>query len=66
MNTAQEKELNMFEKAAAEFAKKQQVYNYYLKNGGYPALVNIELNDNDRFEWLKMYDIFRMGYNTLS
>ena len=38
-----------------EFAQKDYYYNYYLKNGGYPALVNEKFTDNDRFDWLKMY-----------
>ena len=38
-----------------KFAQKDYIFNYYLKNGGYPALVNKDLTDNDRFEWLKMY-----------
>jgi len=38
-----------------DFAEKDYIFKYYLKNGGYPALVNKEFTDNDRFEWLKMY-----------
>jgi len=38
-----------------EFAKKTKIFQYYLKNGGYPALVDESLNDNQRFDWLKMY-----------
>ena len=38
-----------------DFAQRMQVFQYYLVNGGYPALVNRSLNDEDRFEWLKNY-----------
>ncbi len=37
------------------FAKRTEVFRYYLVNGGYPALIDRSLNDDDRFEWLKMY-----------
>ena len=38
-----------------DFAKRMKVFQYYLIYGGYPALVNESLNDDDRFEWLKSY-----------
>jgi len=38
-----------------DFAKRKKVFDYYLLNGGYPALVNESLTDDDRFSWLKGY-----------
>lgn len=38
-----------------DFATRESAFNFYLKNGGYPALVNTELTDDDRFNWLKNY-----------
>jgi uncharacterized protein len=38
-----------------EFAQIAQYYSYYLKFGGYPALVSEELSDLDRKDWLKGY-----------
>ncbi len=38
-----------------DYGKKKGVFDYYLKFGGYPALVNKEFNDDDRFEWLSTY-----------
>ena len=38
-----------------DFAKKMKAFHYYLVNGGYPALVAENLNDDERFEWLKNY-----------
>ncbi len=38
-----------------DFAKRQKAFEYYLENGGYPALVHPELNEDERFEWLKTY-----------
>ena len=37
------------------YAYKKQAYDYYLKFGGYPALVNEQLSDEDRFQWLENY-----------
>jgi hypothetical protein len=38
-----------------DFAEREEAFRYYIKNGGYPALVNPDLNDNERFEWLSDY-----------
>ncbi|MDR0893932.1 MAG: ATP-binding protein [Prevotellaceae bacterium] len=38
-----------------DYARKQQVYDYYLQYGGYPALTNEALSDTDRMEWLEIY-----------
>lgn len=38
-----------------DFAAREEVFKYYLKNGGYPALISPELNDTDRFDWLRGY-----------
>ena len=37
------------------FAEKKNVYDFYLRYGGYPFLTNNELTDEEREEWLKMY-----------
>ena len=37
------------------YAAKINDYNYYLHYGGYPALTDKELSDEEREEWLKMY-----------
>ena len=38
-----------------DFAKRMEIFRYYLINGGYPALTDENMNDDSRFEWLKMY-----------
>ena len=38
-----------------DFAERDEAFRYYIKNGGYPALVNPDLNDDERFEWLSDY-----------
>jgi len=38
-----------------DFAPRMNAFQYYLINGGYPALVKEELNDDERFDWLKNY-----------
>ena len=38
-----------------DFAKREKAFRYYLNNGGYPALVKEGMDDDERFEWLKMY-----------
>ncbi len=38
-----------------EYAQKETAFRYFLKFGGYPALVNPELTDEERFLWLKNY-----------
>jgi predicted AAA+ superfamily ATPase len=38
-----------------QFAAKQQIFDYYLTFGGYPALVNPSLSDQERYEWLQTY-----------
>jgi uncharacterized protein len=38
-----------------KFAQISQYFSYYLKFGGYPALVNEEFNDIYRKDWLKGY-----------
>jgi predicted AAA+ superfamily ATPase len=38
-----------------DYAKKLKVFEYYLVNGGYPALVDESFSDDQRFEWLKGY-----------
>ena len=37
------------------FSNKKKSYDFLLRFGGYPALTDNELNDEDREEWLKMY-----------
>ncbi len=38
-----------------DFVTREEAFNYYLNNGGYPALVNADLTDEDRYEWLLGY-----------
>jgi len=38
-----------------DYAAREKAFRYYLQNGGYPALVNERLDDEERFEWLKTY-----------
>lgn len=38
-----------------DFAKRMKIFNYYLINGGYPALVDEKLTEDDRFDWLLSY-----------
>ena len=38
-----------------DYAARMEAFQYYLINGGYPALVNKNMNDGERFEWLKDY-----------
>ncbi len=38
-----------------DFARKMSAYNYYLRFGGYPALVDERLTDSERWEWLIDY-----------
>ncbi len=38
-----------------DFAERQNVFQYYLQFGGYPALVHEEMTDDDRDEWLLNY-----------
>ena len=37
------------------FVEKKTAYDFYLHYGGYPALTDSELTDEEREEWLKMY-----------
>jgi len=37
------------------FAQIEETFSYYLKFGGYPALVSEELSDSDRKDWLNAY-----------
>jgi len=37
------------------YSKKKDVFDQYIINGGYPALVDPEMDDNDKFEWLTGY-----------
>lgn len=37
------------------YAKKMRAWTHYGRFGGYPALTNPELSDEDRFEWLANY-----------
>lgn len=37
------------------YTAKLEAYRYYLKFGGYPALVNEQLTDDERWEWLINY-----------
>jgi predicted AAA+ superfamily ATPase len=38
-----------------KFASKRSSYDFYLQYGGYPALTDPALTDEDRREWLQMY-----------
>ena len=38
-----------------EMANKQQAWQHYLKFGGYPAVVDPELNEDERYDWLQNY-----------
>lgn len=38
-----------------QFANRVKAFDYYLKYGGYPALLNESFDDNDRIEWLTNY-----------
>lgn len=37
------------------YAEKQKYFEYYLKYGGYPALVTDNISNSDRIEWLNNY-----------
>lgn len=39
----------------SDYARKMEAFNFYLKFGGYPALVNPEFSDDHRYEWLSQY-----------
>ncbi len=38
-----------------QFASKNQSWNHYLKFGGYPAIIDRGLTDDERYDWLKDY-----------
>lgn len=38
-----------------DYSTRDEIFKYYLNFGGYPALVNKELSDDDRFDWLSNY-----------
>jgi uncharacterized protein len=38
-----------------DHAERIKSYKFYLKNGGYPALINDKFNDEERFDWLRDY-----------
>lgn len=38
-----------------DFAEREAAYRYYLRNGGYPALVDQTLTDDERYQWLTDY-----------
>lgn len=38
-----------------QFTKKQKVFDHYLKFGGYPAISDDSLNEEERYGWLKNY-----------
>jgi len=38
-----------------DHAKKIKVFDYYLKFGGYPALSDDNISENERYDWLKNY-----------
>jgi len=38
-----------------DYAEREEAYRYYLKFGGYPALINPALSDDERTEWLSAY-----------
>lgn len=40
---------------AKNYAAKLEAYRYYLRFGGYPALVSEQLTDDERWEWLNDY-----------
>ncbi len=37
------------------FVSKNQAWNHYLKFGGYPAIADKDLTDDERYDWLKDY-----------
>jgi uncharacterized protein len=39
----------------ADFAQRQQAYEHYLLLGGYPALVDANMTDDERYDWLYNY-----------
>jgi len=42
-------------KLLPNYAKVQEVFEYYLKFGGYPAIIGKSTTDKERYEWLKNY-----------
>ena len=42
-------------KMAEDYADRNRAYRYYLRNGGYPALVDESLSEDDRTIWLINY-----------
>ncbi|MDR3366197.1 MAG: ATP-binding protein [Prevotellaceae bacterium] len=38
-----------------QYVTKKQAYDFYLNYGGYPAITDEELSDEERDEWLRMY-----------
>ena len=38
-----------------DHASREAAFRYYLKNGGYPALVRTGMTDNERYDWLINY-----------
>ncbi len=38
-----------------DYTDRIRAYDYYLNFGGYPALVDENISDDDRFEWLRTY-----------
>ena len=42
-------------KMMGDYAEREATYRYYLRNGGYPALVDNALSHDDRYTWLTNY-----------
>lgn len=38
-----------------DYAGREGAFQYYLKNGGFPALTKNSMDDDERYEWLKNY-----------
>lgn len=47
--------INKLYRLEKDFAKKQDVYNTYLRFGGYPAISDKDIPDEEKYDWLKNY-----------
>ena len=37
------------------YSERERVFQYYIKNGGYPVLTKNKMDDDERYEWLTNY-----------